>query len=133
MQVVDAHVHVYQHTLQQIIWVLKPLKSSLNAVMAEEVKGWLLSGLCCRRQATLSGAAHCKGAVYFIWAGITWREIFGGNKSAVCFPGGKFARRYIFFGGEVEPTHCKYVVRCGMDLRVASVESIDFSTIVKIS
>ena len=52
-----------------------------------------------------------EGAVYFIWAGVTWQEIFGGNKRAVCFPCGKFPRRYIFLGGEVEPTPCRLCFR----------------------
>ena len=39
-------------------------------------------------------------AVYFIWAGITWWEIFGRNKRAVCFPGGKFPRRYFFLAAK---------------------------------
>ena len=37
-------------------------------------------------------------------AGNFQREYDGGNILAVSFPGGKFSRRYIFFGGEVEPT-----------------------------
>ena len=37
-------------------------------------------------------------------AGNFQREYDGGNKLAVSFPGVKFSRRYIFFGGEGEPT-----------------------------
>ena len=38
-------------------------------------------------------------------AGNIWREKNRGNILAVNSLGGKFSRRYIFFGGEVEPTH----------------------------
>ena len=37
-------------------------------------------------------------------AGKFWREKNGEKIMAVSFPGGEFYRRYIFFGGEVEPT-----------------------------
>ena len=64
----------------------------------------------------LSGAVYSQGGIFYkggnnlagnliYLAGTFWREYNGGNISTVCFPGGKFARRYIFFGGEVEPTH----------------------------
>ena len=33
-----------------------------------------------------------------------WREHDGVKKMTVYFLGGKFSRRYIFFGGDVEPT-----------------------------
>ena len=37
-------------------------------------------------------------------AGKFWREHDGVKKMTVYFLGGKFSRRYIFFGGDVEPT-----------------------------
>ena len=37
-------------------------------------------------------------------AGKFWREHDSGEKIPVYFLGGKFSRRYVFFGGDVEPT-----------------------------
>ena len=42
-------------------------------------------------------------------AGKVWRELTGGKIFAVSFPGRKFSRRYIFLGGEVDPTRRKYL------------------------
>ena len=49
------------------------------------------------------GGNNLAGNLFYL-AGNLRREYDGGNKLAVNFPGGKFSRRYIFLGGEMEPT-----------------------------